>query len=87
VAFAIADVDHDGKPEVIASGDGAPGDPDQIAVYSPRGGAPGKPVYRRKFTGGVAGVVAADLDGDGDLEVVAAVRLPGAARVDLWLLD
>ena len=89
VAFAIADVDHDGKPDVIASGDGAPGDPDPIAVYSlaPGAVAATKPAYRKKFSGGVAGIIAADLDGNGDLEVVAAVRLPGAARVDLWILD
>ncbi|HTJ43128.1 MAG TPA: VCBS repeat-containing protein [Kofleriaceae bacterium] len=88
VAFAIADVDSDGKPEVITSGDGAPGDPDSVSVYSAaRAGAVGKPAYKKKFTGGVAGVVAADLDGSGDLEVVAAVRLAGAARVDLWLLN
>ena len=89
VAFAIADVDHDGRPDVIASGDGAPGDSDPIAVYSlaPGATAATRPVYKKKFSGGIAGIVAADLDGDGDLEVVAAVRLPGAARVDLWILD
>jgi hypothetical protein len=43
-------------------------------------------MFRRKFTGGVAAIAAADLDGDGDLEVVAAVRLVGAARIDLWFL-
>jgi hypothetical protein len=89
VAYAIADVDNDGRPDVIASGDGAPGDSDQIAVYSLAPGAASatKPAYKRKFTGGVVGIVAADLDGNGDLEVVAAVRLAGASRVDLWILD
>lgn len=87
VAFAIADVDRDGRPELIAAADGAPGDPDQVTVYPiGDGGAVGKPMFRRKFTGGVAAIAAADLDGDGDLEVVAAVRLVGAARIDLWFL-
>ncbi len=86
VAFAIADVDRDGRPELIAAADGAPGDPDQVTVYPLAGGAVGKPLFRRKFTGGVAAIAAADLDGDGTVEVVAAVRLVGAARIDLWFL-
>ncbi|MCE9576527.1 MAG: VCBS repeat-containing protein [Deltaproteobacteria bacterium] len=88
VAFAIADVDRDGRPEVIAAADGAPGDPDQVTVYPipETGGTVGKPLFRRKFTGGVAAIAAADLDGDGTVEVVAAVRLVGAARIDLWFL-
>jgi hypothetical protein len=88
-AFEIADVDRDGRPEIIHAGAGAPGDADAIAIDSlPRSGtALDKPVFRRGFTGGVAGVVAADLDADGDVEVLAAVRLPGAQKVDLWLLN
>jgi len=85
-AFDIADVDHDGRPEVIHAGAGAAGDADAVVVHT-LGGAVSKPIFRRGFTGGVAGIVAADVDGDGDLEVIAAVRLPGAKRVDLWLLN
>jgi hypothetical protein len=91
-AFAIADIDRDGQPEVVHAGAGAPGDADAVAVHTlPRVGTDGpltgKPVYRRGFSGGVAAIVAADVDGDGDLEVMAAVRLAGAQRVDLWLLN
>jgi len=88
-AFEIADVDRDGRPEIIHAGAGAPGDPDAVVVEAvpPAGAAAGKVVFRRDFKGGVAGIVAADVDGDRDLEVIAAVRLPGAERVDLWLLD
>lgn len=86
VAFAVADVDRDGKPEVIVSGAGAPGDPDAIKVIT-LGGDEKKGLFRRQFTGGVAGISVIDGDGDGIPEVIAAVRLAGATRVDLWRLD
>jgi hypothetical protein len=44
-------------------------------------------VFKKNFSGGVGAIVGDDVDGDGDLEVVAAVRLVGAERVDLWLLN
>jgi hypothetical protein len=88
-AFAIADVDRDGAPEVITAADGAPGDADTVKVHTvpAAGGKPGKPLFKKAFSGGVGGIIADDVDGDGDIEVVAAVRLAGASRVDLWLLD
>lgn len=89
-AFVIADVDRDGRPEVITSAASAPGDADKITVRTmPATGATfaKKAVFEKAFTGGIGGVVAADVDGDGDTEVIAAVRLPGAERMDLWLLN
>jgi hypothetical protein len=85
-AFEIADVDRDGKPEAIVSGAGAPGDPDAVKVIT-LGGDEKKGLYRKTFNGGVAGIAVGDGDGDGAPEVVAAVRLAGATRVDLWRLD
>jgi hypothetical protein len=86
VAFEIADVDRDGTPELIASSASAPGDADAVRVIAL--GAPGpKPVFRKPFNGGVAGIAVADGDGDGAPEVVAVVRLAGATRVDLWRLN
>ena len=83
VAFEIADVDRDGSPEIIVSGAGAPGDEDAVKVMTL---PDDKPLVRKAFTGGVVGVAAA-LDGAGPLAVIAAVRLVGATRVDLWRLD
>lgn len=80
VAFEIADVDRDGRPEIIVSGAGAPGDPDAVKVMT-FGDDEKKPVFRKPFTGGVAGIV--DVDG----ALIAAVRLVGSTRVDLWRLD
>lgn len=80
VAFEVADVDRDGTPEVIVTGAGAPGDPDAVKVIT-LGKDAKKGLYRKSFTGGVAAVAVADG------HVIAAVRLLGATRVDLWRLD
>lgn len=87
-AFEIADVDRDGKPEVIFAGAGAPGDPDTLKVVSIGDDEKRKPKLRKAFTaGGIAGITSGDVDGDGDEEVIAAVRLAGASRVDLWRIE
>ncbi len=88
VALELDDVDHDGTIELITSGAGAPGDADAVVVWNlGEGGVGKKPVFRRGFSGGVVGLVSGDVDGDGDREVFAAVRLMGARKVDIWLLD
>jgi hypothetical protein len=87
VAFAIADVDRDGTPEVVVSEASAPGAPDSAKVHT-LGGDDKKPMTRRMFNGGVAGLVVADGDDADDIpEVIAAVRLPRSTRVDSWRLD
>jgi len=84
----LDDVDTDGAVEVIIAGAGAPGDRDAVAVYTLGPTGLGKqPIFRRGFSGGVVGLAAGDVDGDGDREVVAAVRLAGSRKVDLWLLN
>jgi hypothetical protein len=85
-AFAIADIDNDGRPDVVASSDRPRGDPDRVVVQSPRG-ARWKPVFDHNFSGGVAGIAAGDLNGDGAVEIACAVRLVGADRVDVWVLN
>jgi hypothetical protein len=87
VAFEVADVDRDGKPEVIYAAAGAPGDADTLRVVT-LGDDDKKPKLKKAFTaGGIAGIAFADLDGDGAPEAIAAVRLVGASRVDLWRLE
>jgi hypothetical protein len=87
VAYAIADVDRDGAPEIIVSEASAPYATDAVKVIT-LGGDDRKGLYRRPFQGGVAGLVTVDGDDPDDIaEVIAAVRFPGSTRVDIWRLD
>ncbi len=81
--FALADLDGDGRSEVVASATG-PGGPDLLRVLRP--GAPAAEAWASPaIEGSVLAAAAWDLTGDGlDDAVVAAVR-PGAGT-DLWLL-
>lgn len=81
VAIELADVDRDGTPEAMFAGAGAPGEPDVLKVIS-LGGDEKKPKLKKAFTaGGIAGI--ATVNG----EVIVAVRLLGASRVDLWRIE
>jgi hypothetical protein len=81
VAIELADVDHDGTPEVIYSAAAAPGDADTLRVLS-LGDDEKKPKLKKGFTaGGIAGIAA--VDG----QVFLAVRLVGATRVDFWRVE
>lgn len=86
VAVAVADIDNDGDVEVVTSGETAPGDPDSVTVYGWTGERR-RQLFKRDFMGGVAGIAAADIDGDGNIEVVSAVRLLGSDRIDFWTLN
>lgn len=85
MAFAIADIDTDGTPEVIVAGAGAPGDADAVRVIA-LGDSARRPLYQHAFNGGIAALAVVGGLGKGPT-AIAAVRLAGATRVDLWRLD
>jgi len=87
IAYAIADVDRDGTPEIIVSEASAPNATDAVKVIT-LGGDERRGLFRRRFQGGVAGLVTVDGDDADDIaEVLAAVRFPSSTRVDVWRLD
>ena len=87
VAFDVADLDRDGTPEVIFAAAGAPGDPDIVRIVALGEGIKHEKLKKTFPAGGVAAIAVGDLDGDGALDVIAAVRLYGAPKVELWRLN
>ncbi|MGE0869353.1 MAG: hypothetical protein AB7P03_12360 [Kofleriaceae bacterium] len=85
-AFEIADVDRDGQPELVVSGAGAPGDPDNVKVFT-AGRPEARSMFKQARAGGVVGIAFVDGAGAGVAKVIVAVRLAGSTRIDLWRLD
>lgn len=84
-AFDVGDLDRDGKPEVVFASANAPGEPDDVRAVT-IGEDEKKTRWKKGFTaGGVAAVAIGDFDGAP--AVIAAVRLVGATRIDLWRLN
>jgi len=84
-AFAMADLDGDGNLELVASSYRVAGTGDLLSV---RRLADGRPLRRPTPTrDGVAGIAVGDLDADGTPDVVAATRLQGDTKAELWLLE
>jgi hypothetical protein len=85
-AIEVADIDNDGVPEVLTTRGGAPGERDRVSVYSRRGDRTDR-IYAKEFRAGVVGLVAGDLDGDGDRDVLVALRFTGSHQVSFWTLN
>jgi hypothetical protein len=86
--FDMVDLDDDGALELVTTSAGGPGEKDQITVYRLEGGA-GVPrqLWRSAALGGIVTALAhGDLDGDGKLELLAALREP-AGTTQLLLLN
>ncbi|MFT3693032.1 MAG: hypothetical protein QM831_07815 [Kofleriaceae bacterium] len=84
-AFDVGDLDRDGKAEVVFASANAPGDPDEIKAVTV-GDDEKKTKWKKGFSaGGVAAIAIGDFDGAP--AVIAAVRLVGATRIDLWRMN
>ena len=72
---------------IATSSDGAPGDPDTLEVIT-LGDDSKHAKLKKPFTaGGIAGIAVTDVDKDGVDDIVVAVRLVGASRIDLWRIE
>lgn len=81
--FALADLDGDGEPEVVASS-ASPRPDDQARVVRP--GAPAQTVFESAAVPGqILSAAAADVTGDGVDDAILAASLPGG-ETRLWLL-
>ncbi len=82
VALAALD-----RGDVVAASEPVePGEPDALVI---RAIAPGAPVVHRvdRLPGNVRAIAAGDVDGDGRVEIVAAVRDDAARKTELWLVN
>lgn len=86
VAHLVADINNDGYPETITSGQDLATKGDSILVYSQESHKQ-RLLFDKSFTGGVVGVSAGDFDGDGSLEAVGVTRTRGSDRMAVWLLN
>jgi len=87
VAFDLADLDDDGSLELITSDANGPDKEDRVTIYRLSGHHGPQITWRGARLGGrVTALTHGDLDGDGKLEVVAALLTP-QAKTRLVVLD
>ena len=85
-AFSITDIDSDGHIEVAIAADTPPGQADRLRVLS-FATTPASQVYAARFSYGIIAIVTADIDGDGDLDMLAFARSKKPHRVHIWKLN
>lgn len=85
--FDMVDLDDDGALELVTTSAGGPGEKDQITVYRLEGGGgvPRQLWRSAALAGTVTALAHGDLDGDGKLELLAALREPGGTTQLLLL--
>jgi hypothetical protein len=85
-ALALVDVDGDRRPELLTSAFRAAGDGDVPIIWRLADDGTRSELGRGEATsGGLVAITAADVDGDGLAEPIAAARLPGSSRNDVWI--
>ncbi len=83
--LALADLDGDGRVEVLAAGAGNPWAPDRLRVFTLTAtGAEERPGLA--VPGPVEGIAVGDVDGDGLPEAVVAAQDPQRRATTLWIL-
>jgi hypothetical protein len=85
-AVELADLDDDGRLELISSSSRPAGFGDQLLIRSIRDDGTARVLFKEATRGGIAAIGAGDLDGDGAVDVAAYVRELGARRGELWLV-
>jgi hypothetical protein len=83
-AFAVADIDRDGLPELVAAGGEAPGDTEKLTIYESRPDA-WRTEHRVEVKLGAVAVVIGQFDSDQELEVLSLHREFRTNPVELWL--
>jgi len=86
-AFAVADIDNDGRTDIVASGSAAPGAPDRVSVYELSGGEVLRLFASPPLDAGVVAAAVGDFDGDGRADAVVALRPHGGGPLELWSLN
>jgi hypothetical protein len=83
ISFAVADLNNDGNKEIITGA--GPGGGPHVRVFNKDGELinPGWFAYNKNFLGGIS-VAVADLNNDGELEIITGAGLGGSPHVRVF---
>jgi hypothetical protein len=82
-ALGVADMNNDGKPDVVIAEMHQGADPDEVRIYLNQGGGL-KWTKQVLSTTGSHDIVVADIGADGDLDIVGANHAGSLQAVQLW---